>query len=266
MEDYLKIAISAAELGGEVLTKYWGKLTEVFEKELPGDLVTVADKESEEKIIAFLQRRCPGHSILSEETGMHKVEGSEYEWVIDPLDGTTNYTHQFPMSAVSVGLLYRGKPIVGAICHPIVQDLYYAAEGLGAFLNGKRIAVSKVKELRSSLLATGFAYDRRETKDNNFAEFSELTLASQGVRRLGAASLDLAYVAAGRLDGYWERGLKPWDMAAGIVLVREAGGVVSAYDQGAVDLYSGFVLATNGVIHQAMSQELLAIRRKVTRN
>jgi len=261
MEDYLAVAVKAAQEGGQALIKHWGKLKNVREKSSPGDLVTEADNESEERIIAFLQKNCPGHSILSEETGSLRVAKAEYEWVIDPLDGTTNYTHQFPVSAVSVGLLYRGIPVVGVVYNPMQQEMFQAAKGQGATLNGKKIVVSEVKEISASLLATGFAYDRREVADNNFAEFSHLTLMSHGVRRLGAASLDLAYVASGRLDGYWERGLKPWDIVAGIVLVQEAGGKISAYDEKPIDLYSGRILATNGIIHQSMSEELMKLKK-----
>jgi len=181
-------------------------------------------------------------------------------WAIDPLDGTTNYAHQYPFSAASIGLLVEGVPCVGAIFDPFHQELFRAAKGLGATRNRLPIAVSQTTELRNSLLVTGFAYDRRETSDNNYAEFCHLTHLTQGVRRSGSAAIDLAYVACGRLDGYWERGLSPWDVAAGVVLVQEAGGKVTAYDRSPFDLLSGRILATNGHLHAALSHELLQVK------
>jgi myo-inositol-1(or 4)-monophosphatase len=156
--------------------------------------------------------------------------------------------------------LIDGVPQVGVIFDPFHQELFRAAKGLGATCNRKPISVSQIKTLAQSLLVTGFAYDRRETPDNNYAEFCHFTHLTQGVRRGGAASIDLAYVACGRLDGYWERGLSPWDIAAGIVLVQEAGGQVSAYDRAPIDLSSGRILATNTHLHEALSTELLKVK------
>src|ERR1700733_41744 len=255
-KDFLDIASKAAREGGKILEKYWGKLKNVQEKKFTGDLVTEADKESEEVIIRLLNQHYPTHSILSEEGGFYEAKDKEYSWVIDPLDGTTNYTHQYPFVAVSIGLLRKGKPIVGAIFNPIMNEIFLAAEGEGAFLNGKPIKVSKVKSLNQSLLATGFAYDRRETFDNNYTEFCFLTHFSHGVRREGSAALDLAYVAAGRLEGFWERGLNPWDIAAGVILVEEAGGKVTSYEGEDLILGSGRILASNGFIHENLILEL----------
>jgi myo-inositol-1(or 4)-monophosphatase len=189
------------------------------------------------------------------------VAGSEnrFLWAVDPLDGTTNFAHRYPAFAVSIGLLIDGEPAVGVVYEPLRDELFFAARGLGAFLNYRPIRVSATEGLAKSLLVTGFAYDRRETDDNNYAEFCHFTHLSQGVRRGGSASLDLAYVAAGRLDGYWERGLSPWDIAAGIVLVREAGGTVSAYDGSPFDIDSGRILASNGLLHTAMINELAKV-------
>jgi myo-inositol-1(or 4)-monophosphatase len=173
------------------------------------------------------------------------------------LDGTTNYAHGYPVSAVSVGLMINGVPQVGAVYNPFRRELFRAAKGLGATCDRRPIRVSETEELSKSLLVTGFAYDRRETTDNNYAEFCYLTHLTQGVRRSGSASLDLTDVACGRLDGYWERGLKPWDVTAGIVIVQEAGGKITAYDESPIDLNSGRILATNGQIHQSLSQALL---------
>lgn len=261
LEKWMDLVIGVAQQGGAILKHFWGRIQEVQEKSAPGDLVTEADRQSEEVIINGLRRYFPGHPILAEESGQFG-EGAEFLWVIDPLDGTTNYAHQYPLVAISIGLLYQQEPVLGVVYNPIQGELYHAYCGAGACLNGQKIAASKVSSLNQSLLATGFAYDRRQNADNNYREFCHFTHMTQGVRRGGAASLDLAYVAAGRLDGYWERGLKPWDVAAGIVLVREAGGKVSDYDDSSVKLNSGRILASNGLIHQQMNQELIQLKTK----
>ena len=260
LRGFLEIATEAALSAGAVLQSYWGNLKSVQEKGRPGDLVTEADAAAEAVVITILKRHFPDHQILAEESGHQGDTVSRFLWAIDPLDGTTNYAHQYPFSATSIALLIDGVPQVGVIFDPFHQELFRAAKGLGATLNRKPIQVSKTNTLAQSLLVTGFAYDRRETPDNNYAEFCHLTHLTQGVRRGGSASIDLAYVACGRLDGYWERGLSPWDIAAGIVLVQEAGGQVSAYDQSPIDLSSGRILATNTCLHEALSTELLKIK------
>ncbi len=260
LEGFLEIATEAALSAGAILQSYWGNLESVQEKGRPGDLVTEADAAAEAAVITILKRHFPDHQILAEESGHQGNTVSRFLWAIDPLDGTTNYAHQYPFSATSIALLIDGVPQVGVIFDPFHQELFRAAKGLGATLNRKPIQVSKTNTLAQSLLVTGFAYDRRETPDNNYAEFCHLTHLTQGVRRGGSASIDLAYVACGRLDGYWERGLSPWDIAAGIVLVQEAGGQVSAYDQSPIDLSSGRILATNTYLHEALSTELLQIK------
>lgn len=256
LQELHSFAIEIAKEGGAVLRDFWGKRIVIEEKAYTGDLVTEADKASEHVILEMIRQKYPHHEILSEEAGMHEGEGADYLWLIDPLDGTTNYTHHFPMVSVSIGLLHKGKPIVGVVYNPIYDELFEAAEGMGARLNGHEIQVSRTKDLKASLLATGFSYDRRENPETNYQQFCHLTHLTHGVRRGGSAALDLAFVAAGRLDGFWERGLNPWDLAAGVVLIREAGGQVSAYDQTDFDLFSGRILATNGKIHESLSLEL----------
>jgi myo-inositol-1(or 4)-monophosphatase len=260
LQTFLDIATEAALAGGAVLQAYAGNLEEIREKGRPGDLVTEADKAAEESILAVINRHFPDHAILAEESGRLGDQTSEFLWAIDPLDGTTNYAHQYPFYSSSVGLLIKGIPSIGVIFDPFREDLFRAAKGLGATCNRRPIQVSQTTELSQSLLVTGFAYDRRETPDNNYAEFCHLTDLTQGVRRGGAASLDLAYVACGRLDGFWERGLSPWDIAAGVVIVEEAGGRVTAYDEGSFVIESGRILATNSHIHTALSHELLKIK------
>lgn len=256
LQRFLDTAICAAKLGGETLMSFYGKIKNIQSKQFKGDLVTEADLASETAIIHYLQKKLPDHSILAEESGALQTD-SPWQWVIDPLDGTTNFAHHHPLFAVSIGLLYQNKPVVGVVYNPVYQELFQAAEGLGAKLNGNPIHVSQVESLDDSLLASGFPYDRRRTADNNYKEFCHLTHLTQGVRRGGSAALDLAYVAAGRLEGYWERGIKAWDVAAGIVIVQEAGGTTSRYNGDPLeDIHEERILATNGLIHAAISKEL----------
>ncbi|BAT52407.1 Inositol monophosphatase [Nostoc sp. NIES-3756] len=258
LQIFLDIATEAALAAGAVLQGYLGKVEDaVTEKGRPGDLVTAADKASEAVILEVLRRHFPQHSILAEESGKLGNQDNEYLWVIDPLDGTTNYAHQYPAFCVSIGLLINDVPQVGVIYDPFHNELFRAAAGLGATRNRHPIKVSHTSELNKSLLVTGFAYDRRETSDNNYAEFCHLTHLTQGVRRSGSAALDLAHVACGRVDGYWERGIAPWDIIAGVILLQEAGGKVTAYDGTPLKIESGRILATNGYIHNKLSQALI---------
>ena len=252
----LKAATEIAIKAGEILKSYWGKAKHVKQKQFYWDLVTEADIASEAYILEALKLRFPDHQILSEEAGLLAAPHSSYQWFVDPLDGTTNFVHQYPMISVSIGLLINQIPSVGVIYNPIFEELFQASLGQGATFNGSFMHVSTVNALERSLLATGFAYDRRNEKRHNYAEFCYMTNLCQGVRRGGSAALDLAYVAAGRLDGYWERGIKPWDMAAGITLVREAGGQVTSYENGPIDITSGRILASNGHIHSLLSEDL----------
>ncbi len=261
LQVHLQTAVNAAHAGGEVLKKYWGKLKHVSHKTAGWDLVTEADRESEEAVIGMLREQFPDHDYLGEEGGFQGASGKEFLWAVDPLDGTTNYTHMYPVVNVSIGLIYRGAPVLGVVFNPFSNELFCAVRGQGATLNGERLKVSDIDALDRSLLATGFSYDRKAL-DTNYAEFCHMTHICQGVRRAGAAALDLCYVAAGRLDGYWERGLQIWDMAAGVIIVEEAGGKVSDYDKGQLDLESGRILATNGCIHESLCRELLTIRNR----
>jgi myo-inositol-1(or 4)-monophosphatase len=256
LQIFLDIATEAVLAAGVILRDFLGNIETIEEKGRPGDLVTEADKTAEAAVLEVLKRHVPDHKILAEESGQLGNLQSEFLWAIDPLDGTTNFAHQYPMSVVSVGLMYGGVPVVGAIFDPFRQELFRAAKGLGATRDRRPISVSKTADLSKSLLVTGFGYDRRQTADNNYAEFCYLTHLTQGVRRSGSAALDLAYVACGRFDGYWERGLSPWDLTAGIILLEEAGGSVSAYDGSAFVMNSGRILATNRLIHSQLSHRL----------
>ncbi|MGD1913024.1 MAG: inositol monophosphatase family protein [Rivularia sp. (in: cyanobacteria)] len=256
LQIFLDIATEAALSAGAVLQGYLGKVEDKTAEKRPGDLVTAADKASEAVVLETLRRHFPEHAILAEESGKLGNQNQEFLWAIDPLDGTTNFAHEYPFFSVSIGLLINGVPQVGVIYDPSRNELYCAAQGLGATCNRFSINVSKASELNKSLLVTGFAYDRRETDDYNYTEFCHLTHLTQGVRRGGSAALDLAHVACGRLDGYWERGLSPWDIAAGVILLREAGGKVTAYNGTDFKMDSGRILATNSHIHQSLSEEL----------
>ena len=262
LQNWLDVATEAVLAAGVVLEDLWGNLTDIQEKGRSGNLVTEADQTAEALILDILTRHCPDHAILAEESGTHGQ--NDYLWAIDPLDGTTNYAHGYPLACVSVGLMVKGVPVVGAIYNPFRRELFRAAQGLGATLNRRPIRVSATPTLEKSLLVTGFAYDRCTTPDNNYAEFCYLTHLTQGVRRSGSAALDLTEVACGRLDGYWERGIKPWDIVAGLVILAEAGGKATAYNETPLDLTSGRILATNGVIHHQLSQALGQSRQSLT--
>lgn len=248
LERLLDVARRAAESGGTQLQAHFGRLEDVREKGRNGDLVTEADLAAEAAVLALLASETPEIGVLAEESGRRAGEGA-LEWCVDPLDGTTNYAHGFPFFATSVGLTWRGIPLLGALAVPAFDELYWAAPGLGSWCNGRRLAVSDCKRLEDALLTTGFAYDRQQRLDNNYAEFAWFTHRTHGVRRAGAAAVDLAFVASGKVDGYWERGLAPWDLAAGLVLVEEAGGVVTGYDGSPADLSKGRVVAAGPSLH-----------------
>lgn len=257
LEKFLDIATEAALSAGALLLENWSKVKNIEEKGRAGDLVTEVDRLAEAEILKIISRHFPDHAILAEESGKLRETETEYLWAIDPLDGTTNYAHGYPVSVVSVGLLIGGVPRVGAVYNPFRDELFRAATGLGATLNRRPIRVSETIDLSKSLLVSGFAYDRRQTPDNNYAEFCYLTHLTRGVRRSGSAAMDLTDVACGRLDGYWERGIQPWDIAAGSVILVEAGGKVSAYEENPLVIEpGGRILATNGRIHTSLSQAL----------
>ncbi len=248
--DYLHIAVEAARKAGSYQRH---RFASSFSIELKGDkdLVTEVDRESERLIVEQVLARFPDHSILAEEGSCPRGD-APFRWVIDPLDGTTNFAHGFPWFCVSIALEAEGVPMVGVIFDPIHDELFTASKGNGAFLNGRRLHVSSRPSLDESLLGTGFPYDCATDPVNNFDNFMAFQRAARGIRRVGAAALDLAAVAAGRLDGFWELKLKPWDVAAGVLLVREAGGMVSGFDGSAYSISQDRILASNGLIHDEM--------------
>ncbi|MYF36586.1 MAG: inositol monophosphatase [Synechococcus sp. SB0678_bin_12] len=259
-EVLLAVARRAAEAGARQLRHFDGKSFTVRSKGRLGDLITDADEAAEAAVLDVLRRDTPAIPVLAEESGHHGETG-DLLWCVDPLDGTTNFAHGYPFFATSVGLLRQGKPWLGAVVAPRLEETFRGGVGLGAFCNDKPIRVSNRTTLARSVLVTGFAYDRHERVDNNYAEFCRFAHRVGGVRRGGAAAVDLAYVACGRLDGYWERGLKAWDLAAGAAILQGAGGRVCAYDGGPVDIHSGRILAACSVeLQQQMSAVLVATR------
>ena len=249
------IAKETALIGNEILSENYNKIQTINSKGRKGDLVTNVDIEVEYKIKEYLSLQTPEISIHAEESGK-LLKSSELTWCIDPLDGTTNYSHGYPFFGTSVGLIYKNNPILGAISVPYLDEIYSGCIGKGSYCNNQKIMVSKPINLSESLLVTGFSYDRFELEDNNYAEFCYLTHKTRGVRRGGAAAIDLAFVAAGKVDGYWERGLEIWDLAAGAIIVKEAGGIVSDYPNGDFNLTSGRILACGPNLEQELKFQL----------
>ena len=249
------IARQAAEKGGAELMRHYGRLNSVQSKGRIGDLVTNADLAAEHVVLEELARTTPHIAVLAEESGA-EGEQNGLRWCIDPLDGTTNFTHGYPFFATSIGLTFQQQPVLGAIAVPFLKETYWGAPGLGAHCNDNSIQVSSCERLEDSLLVTGFAYDRHTRLDNNYAQFCWFTHRTRGVRRGGAAAVDLAFVAAGRQDGYWERGLAPWDLAAGVALVELAGGTISGYGGERFDLGSGRVVASGPALHPRIVEVL----------
>lgn len=247
---YKRLAVSAArKAGGYLKDNLHARHLVRFKGEI--DIVTEADQQAESMIIAAIQGQYPDHDILAEESPATN-NGSLYRWIIDPLDGTTNYAHGYPVFCVSIALEWEGICILGVVFNPMLGEMFVAVKGQGAFLNDQSIAVSETTEISRSLLATGFPYDIRLTRENNMDHFEAMAVKAQAIRRAGSAALDLAYVAAGRFDGFWELKLKPWDTAAGCLLVQEAGGVVTDLHGEAFTLTVPHVVASNGRIHQQM--------------
>ncbi len=223
------------------------------------DIVTEMDRAAQDLIAQKIRKNYPGHGILAEE-GLEYEGSSRYKWIVDPLDGTTNYAHRFPVFCISIGILYDEVPTCGVVHNPMTDETFTAAIGQGAMLNGIPIHVSSTANLATSLLGTGFPYQKREITDNNLSHFCALTLLSQGIRRCGSAALDLCFVACGRLDGFWELHLKPWDVAAGVLIVSEAGGAVSDFSGNQTGIDGSEILATNGHIHSDMAEALILSR------
>jgi myo-inositol-1(or 4)-monophosphatase len=249
----------AARRGGEVLRARWGTLRTIDYK--GGiDLVTDADRASEEALLGFVEERFPGSAVLAEESGLSGSEGAALRWFVDPLDGTTNYAHGVPHFAVNVAVADAAGLVAGATLDPLRGEIYVAGRGQGAWLGEDRIHVSRTSELRQALLCTGFPYDIHEDPEPVLRLFQAYLRRARAVRRFGAAALDLAYVACGRFDGFWEMKLKPWDVAPGILLVREAGGAVADFEGGDRMLHGGTICAANPSIHPLLLAVLADVR------
>jgi myo-inositol-1(or 4)-monophosphatase len=245
MQPMLNIAIRAAHNAGDFIVRKINKLPDLkVEVKALNDYVSEVDREAEARIIEELLKAFPGHSILAEESGV--IEGEdEYRWIIDPLDGTTNYLHGFPHYAVSIACEHRGRMAHGVIYDPFKQELFSASRGDGATLNNRRIRVANLKTIEGALIATGFPFKNPDQLDEFLKLFNAFFSSVSDIRRAGSAALDLAYVAAGRLDGYWESGLNAWDLAAGALIIREAGGIVTDYSGDGNFLDNGQIVAGN---------------------
>lgn len=251
----MKVAKAAAKEAGSYIFEHIGKIKELSFKSSVNDPVTDVDKASEAMIVKKIKEAFPDHSILAEESGKSGSGRDVPVWVIDPLDGTVNYAHSFPFFCVSIGVLYEGTAHVGVVYDPVRKEMFSAERSKGAFLNGKSLWVTETSLVQRSLVATGFAYSP-EKREANLKLFEKMLAKAQAVRRPGAAALDLCYVAAGRLDGFWELNLSPWDTAAGHLIVTEAGGRVSMIDCTEYDVFQKNILATNSKIHNEMSEIL----------
>jgi myo-inositol-1(or 4)-monophosphatase len=248
----IDIAIRAAREAGLYLRENVGRARAVeIKKGEERNLVSEIDRGAEARIISLIRGAYPGHDVLAEESGGAEASAT-YRWIIDPLDGTTNFLHGVPIFSVSIGVEHRGEIVAGVVYDPNLDELFTAERGSGAFLNGRRLAVSSIDEMIRSLLVTGFPYDIAQHPRRAVDHFRNFLTAASGIRRLGSAALDLCYVAAGRFDGYWEVHLQPWDMAAGKLLVEEAGGRTTDFVGAPAHIHGGQIVASNGRLHQAM--------------
>ena len=260
MDEVLELATRLAREAGAIQRERYETPLEIRTKSADVDLVTEVDKACEALIVAGIERTRPSDAILAEEGGGADRAGAKWRWIIDPLDGTTNFAHGYPRFCVSIGVQREGEATVGVVYDPLMDELYTAIRGGGAHRNGTPISVSPEPELSRSLVATGFAYDRRESEEDNVVEFTKFLNAARAIRRDGSAALDLCYVASGRLEGYWELKLSPWDVAAGCLIVEEAGGRTSDTRGGDEHWTGRHLIASNGRIHDAMLEVLSGVR------
>jgi myo-inositol-1(or 4)-monophosphatase len=260
----LSLASRLAREAGAIQRARWGTELEISTKSADVDLVTEVDRACEDLIVQGIEQLRPNDSILAEEGGGRERTGAAWRWVIDPLDGTTNFAHGYPCFCVSIGVEHEGATRVAAVYNPVMDELFHAVRGEGAFLNGERIRVSKETKLDRALVATGFAYDRRKSERDNLDELAAFLGRARAIRRDGSAALDLCAVACGRLDGYWEFKLAPWDVAAGRLIVTESGGRVSDGSGGPAPASGREMVASNGHVHDAMIETLAAAARGET--
>jgi myo-inositol-1(or 4)-monophosphatase len=246
-----RVGIAAAYKGQRVLLSHYGRGKSKIDKKGVIDLITEADTESEKTIIQTIKKAFPDHTILAEESGLNKGN-VDHKWIVDPLDGTTNFAHQLGLFAISIAFALSGDTVIGIVLSPVTGELFTAVKGKGAKLNGRPINVSNSQTVSESLLVTGFPYNLIDCFKPLVTRFSKCLEASQGVRRLGSAAIDLCFVACGRFDGFWEQNLKPWDTAAGELIAKEAGATVTDFSNQPFNIYKKEILATNSHIHEEM--------------
>ncbi|RYD55195.1 MAG: inositol monophosphatase [Sphingobacteriales bacterium] len=251
MAELKDVLIEATKAAGQIMLDYFQGTFTVGNKEGINNLVTEVDMLAETKIMAIIKANFPGHSIITEESGA-LMQDSPYQWIIDPIDGTVNYAHGIPIACVSIGLRHQEDLILGAVFNPMMNEFYFAEKGKGATLNGKPISVSNKVDFRKACLVTGFPYKWPVSKEHPIKVFERFIMEGLPVRRLGSAAIDLCWVACGRFDGFWEYNLSPWDVAAGYLIVAEAGGRITNFDGEPCDVFHKETLATNGHIHDDM--------------
>ncbi|MGH2575614.1 MAG: inositol monophosphatase family protein [Ignavibacteria bacterium] len=263
-EDYKgfkKVLLQALDESAKILLKNFNKNFRIGRKKDYTDLVTEIDRKSESKIIEVIHNAFPEHNILSEECGNLNLD-SDYVWIIDPIDGTINYTHAVPIFCISVALEFKKELKLGAVYNPLSKEKFFSEAGRGAYLNGEKILVSKTKNLKDSLLVTGFPYRAKDNIDHCIDHFNNFVKSGLPIRRLGSAAIDLCYVACGRFDGFWEVSLNPWDVAAGYLILKESGGEASDFKGNKYSIYNKQILASNGKIHS----EMIEVLQKAYRN
>ncbi|MBC7552696.1 MAG: inositol monophosphatase [Taibaiella sp.] len=250
-----EVLLKATLEAGKIIQRYFNGTFKIDNKEGINNLVTEVDKLSEDKIIEIIREYYPGHSIISEEVG-ELIQDSEYQWIIDPIDGTVNFAHGIPICCVSIALKHKDDLLLGAVFNPMMNELFFAEKGKGATLNGIPIAVSGKTDFKKACLVTGFPYKWPESKEHPIKVFERFIMEGLPIRRLGSAAIDLCWVACGRFDGFWEYNLSSWDVAAGYLIVQEAGGIITNFEGNPYDVFERETLATNGLIHAAMLEAI----------
>ncbi len=251
MDELRRVLMEATQEAGKIIQEYFQGTFKIENKEGINNLVTEVDKHSEDKIVEIIRHNFPGHSIISEEMGEH-IQDSPYQWIIDPIDGTVNFAHGIPICCVSIGLKHNDDLLLGAVYNPMMNELFFAEKGKGAYLNNNPISVSKKSNFEKACLVTGFPYKWPKTYEHPIKVFERFILEGLPVRRLGSAAIDLCWVACGRFDGFWEYNLNSWDVAAGYLIVQEAGGRITNFDGEQYSVFDKQTLATNGLIHDNM--------------
>ncbi len=257
--EFLKTAVKASRIAGEIIISSLGRLSkEDIDSKQSSDFVTRVDRESEEAIINVISENFPDHAIMAEESHSD-TESAEYRWIIDPLDGTTNFIHEFPVFSVSIGLEHNGEMITGVVYDPVRKESFTALKGYGAYLNCSTIGKLQAKEMKGSLISTGFPFKSREHIDNYLLLFKKVFNKASDIRRAGSAAIDLSYLAAGRCDGFFEIGLSPWDIAAGSLIIQEAGGIVTDFGGGDEYLSTGNIVAAPPALHVELLDDVRSV-------